>query len=71
MKSKFLRKLKDMLPVLRRFSGRHNTLIPVGRHVTRIWGVFNDFLNNVWFGFTVVYGCFYCIVNAHYKGYPF
>ena len=26
------------------------------------------FLNNVWFGFTVVYGCFYYIVNAHYKG---
>ena len=31
-------------------------------------GVFDDFLNNVWFGFTVVYGCFYYIVNAHYKG---
>ena len=30
-------------------------------------GIFNDFLNNVWFGFTVVYGCFYSIVNAHYK----
>ena len=31
-------------------------------------GVFDDFLNNVWFGFTVVYGCFYYIVNAHNKG---
>ena len=30
-------------------------------------GVFSDFLNNVWFVFTVVYGCFYYIVNAHYK----
>ena len=27
-------------------------------------GVFNDFSNNVWFGFTVVFGCFYYIVNA-------
>ena len=30
-------------------------------------GFFSNFLNNVWFVFTVVYGCFYYIVNAHYK----
>ena len=38
------------------------------RPVKFFGGFFNDFLNNVWFGFTLVYGCFYYIVNAHFKG---
>jgi len=28
---------------------------------------FGFILNNAWFVFTVVYDCFYYIVNAHYK----
>ena len=47
--------------------GSHKSRPPLKKKKFLVGG-FNDFLNNIWFGFTVVYGCFYYIVNAHYKG---